>query len=229
MYPEFLGTLAHELRNALAPMRISMHVVKLSTSGNANVEESFAIIERQMRSFISLIDDIQDVSRFSRGVIALQKGKLGLADLLGASVDSCRALLESAEVQIHLEPPPPTVLVEGDFDRLQQVFNKVLQNAAKYSAPGGEVTIRCLAEGDQIATHVIDTGIGIEPEMLEKVFDLFHQINDPQAHRRGGLGIGLTLARDILRLHGGAIEAKSEGKGRGSEFIIRLPLAGPDK
>ncbi len=224
LYPEFLGTLAHELRNALAPIRISMHVVKLSTGSNPNVEESFAIIERQMRSFIGLIDDIQDVSRLTRGLVALQKGQLELADILEAAVTNCRALFESAEVKLLFEPPPRSLVIEADYDRIQQVFTKLLQNAAKYSLPGGQVTIRCDLHDNEAAVHVIDTGIGIEPQMLERVFDLFRQLNDPQAQKRGGLGLGLSLARDIVRLHGGTIRALSKGSGQGAEFIVRLPL-----
>jgi signal transduction histidine kinase len=223
-YPEFLGTLAHELRNALAPIRISMHVVKLSTATDPNVDESFAVIERQMRSFIALIDDLQDISRLARGAVVLQKMKISLADVLEGALDICRTQLESAEQTVSFEPPPAALFVDADPDRLQLVFRKLLQNAAKYSVPGGRVTVRCQQEANQAVVQVIDTGIGIDPGMLEKVFDLFEQINDARAHQRGGLGIGLTLARDLIRLHGGSIEARSTGDGQGSQFIVRLPL-----
>ena len=229
LYPEFLGTLAHELRNALAPIRISMHVVKLSTSSNPNVDESFAIIERQMRSFIGLIDDIQDVSRLARGMVAMQMGRIALADILEGAVTSSRAQLESAEQKLNFVPPPNHLFIEADYDRLQQVFGKLLQNAAKYSVPGGTVTIDCHFDGNQVTVRVSDTGIGIEPAMLDKVFDLFQQLNDPQALRRGGLGIGLTVARDIVHLHGGTIEAHSEGGGKGSAFVVRLPLVAAEQ
>jgi signal transduction histidine kinase len=228
-YPEFLGTLAHELRNALAPIRISMHVVKLSTVTDPNVDESFAVIERQMRSFIALIDDLQDISRLARGAVVLQKMKIALADVLEGALEACRAQLESAEQTVSFEPPAAALFVDADPDRLQLVFKKLLQNAAKYSLPGGRVTVRCQPEGKLAAVHVIDTGIGIEPGMLERVFELFEQINDPKAYSRGGLGIGLTLARDIVRLHGGSIEARSGGTGHGSEFIVRLPLVSKQK
>lgn len=225
IYPEFLGTLAHELRNALAPIRISMHVVKLSTAANPSIDDSFAIIERQMRSFITLIDDIQDISRLTRGIVVLRKSKIALADIVEAAIDSCRPQLESAEQQLTLELPPTSVVVDADYERLQQAFSKLLQNAAKYSLPQGHVTVRCQFDDKQATVRVMDTGIGIQPAMLERVFDLFQQLNDPEAHQRGGLGIGLTLARDIVRLHGGTIEARSQGPGQGSEFLVSVPLA----
>jgi signal transduction histidine kinase len=224
-YPEFLGTLAHELRNALAPIRISMHVVKLSTPPNPNLDDSFAIIERQIRSFIGLIDDIQDVSRLSRHVVALQKNRIALANVVDAALATCQAQLQAAEQQVTLELPPTSVVVEADYDRLHACFVKLLQNAAKYSLPGGQVTIHCHHDSENARVHIMDTGIGIDPAMLGRVFDMFQQLNDPQALQRGGLGLGLTLARDIIHLHGGRIEARSEGPGRGSEFIVTLPLA----
>ncbi len=224
-YTEFLGTLAHELRNSFTPISNSLHIVRLSCNPNPDSEESFAIINRQMRGFLSLVDDIHDVSRFARGLVALRMMRFSLAEIVDTAVDACRQQLESAEQRLEVVRPSQAVLVNADSQRLQQAFMKLLQNAAKFSLPGGRVTVQSESDSKQALIHVIDTGIGIEDGKLEEIFELFEQVNDPRALSRGGLGIGLPLARAIVHLHGGTVEAHSQGPGLGSEFLVRLPLA----
>jgi signal transduction histidine kinase len=225
-YTEFLGTLAHEIRNSFTPIYNSLHIIKFSCNPSPDVNESFAIIDRQMRGFLGLVDDIHDVSRFARGQVVLRMERASLAEIVDSAVEACRPLLEAAELQLEFEWPPDAVKINADLQRLPQAFIKLLQNAAKFSLPGGRVTVRCQLEDKQAVVRVIDTGIGIEAGMLDKVFDLFTQLNDPRALSRNGLGIGLSLVRDIVRIHGGTVEAHSKGAGLGSEFLVRLPLAG---
>ncbi|HEV8058248.1 MAG TPA: HAMP domain-containing sensor histidine kinase [Gemmataceae bacterium] len=223
-YSEFLGLLAHELRTPLAPIRNSLHVVKVSCSADADVQESLGIIERQLHVFIRLIDDLQEVSRIARGRIQLHKERTGLAEVVQSAVKTCRADLDAAEQQLSVELPSEPIYVEADASHLGKAFAMLLHNAARYSEPGGHVTVRSEVGKGQVFVHVIDTGIGIDPAMLSRIFDLFRQLNDPRAPSRGGLGIGLTLAKGIVMLHGGAIEAHSDGAGKGSDFVVTLPL-----
>ncbi len=223
-YSEFLGLLAHELRTPLAPIRNSLHVVKLSCTADTDVQESLGIIERQLQVFIHLIDDLQEVSRIARGRIQLHKEKTGLAEVIQSAVKTCRADLDAAEQQLSVELPSEPIYVKADVAHLAKAFAMLLHNAARYSEPGGHIGVRSEVAENRVFVHFTDTGIGIDPAMLSKVFDLFRQLNDPRAPSRGGLGIGLTLAKGIVMLHGGTIEAHSDGAGKGSDFVVMLPL-----
>jgi signal transduction histidine kinase len=221
---EFLGALAHELRNPLAPIRNSLHILKLTCGSDNLLQESVGMIDRQLHALIRLIDRVHDLSRFARGNLRLQKETVDLNALIQSAVKLVQHDLERAGQKLTLQLARQEVLLEGDSTRLQQLVVQLLQNAIKFSDPGGEVTIEVQTDGPRVTIHVRDTGIGIDAEMLDKIFDLYRRGNDPRSHGRSGLGIGLSLARAIVKLHGGAIEAKSRGAGQGSEFLVSLPI-----
>ena len=223
-YSEFLGVLAHELRTPLAPIRNSLHVVKLSCTGDTDLQESLGIIDRQLHVFIRLIDNLQDVSRIARGRIQLHKEKTSLAEIIQRAVKMSRTDLDAAEQQLAVELTPEPIYVEADSVHLAKAFAMLLNNATRYTEPGGQVAVRSGVADGRVTLHVTDTGIGIDPAMLNIIFDLFRQLNDPRAPSRGGLGIGLTFAKGMVMLHGGTIEAHSEGAGKGSDFVVTLPV-----
>lgn len=226
---EFLGTLAHELRNPLAPIRNSLHILKLTCDSDDGLQESVGIIERQLQALIRLIDDVHDASRIARGNLRLQKSTVALQELIEKAVKTCQSDLNSAKQKLTVDLPPEPIYLDGDEARLEQMLVKLLQNAAKFSDAGGQVTITCgTIDGGRAAIRVRDTGIGIEPQLLDKIFELFQKGDDPRSGGRGGLGIGLAIAREIVRLHGGSIEAQSRGPGQGSEFVVQLPLSARD-
>jgi signal transduction histidine kinase len=201
-----------------------LHFLKLACGPDADVQESIGIIERQLQLLMRLLDELRDVSRMARSTVRLEKEKTSLAAIIQRAVHVCQAELDAAEQRLVVELPGESVQVEADADHLAQAFAKLLQNAAKYSEPGGCVTVQTEVQENSVIAHIIDTGIGIDPNCLEVIFDLYQQLNDPHARTQGGLGIGLTLARDIVRLHGGAIEARSDGPGKGSDFAVTLPI-----
>lgn len=223
---EFLAMLSHELRNPLAPIR---HVLQLVRQSGADIAaavlENWPIIERQVEHLVRLVDDLLDVSRISRGKVTLQLENTTLAEILKRAIESTAPLIESRGHQLETRLPAETLALNADPVRLVQVFANLLNNAAKYTPAGGRITVDACREGATAVVRVRDTGVGIPDHMLNCVFDLFTQNARTLDRSDGGLGIGLTLVREMTRLHGGEVEARSTGPGLGSEFIVRLPLA----
>jgi PAS domain S-box-containing protein len=222
---EFLATLAHELRNPLAPIRHSIEILKRAGADPARIQQSREIIERQLGHMVRLVDDLLDLSRITRDKLELRPARVELASVLHQALEACRPLAERHQQRIELVLPEEPVVLDADSVRLVQVFCNLVDNACKYSPPGGTIAITAARAGDEARVTVRDTGIGIPADKLEAVFDMFSQVDTTLERSRGGLGIGLTLVRRLVELHGGRIEARSEGAGLGSEFVVRLPVA----
>ncbi|MEP0873515.1 ATP-binding protein [Trichocoleus desertorum AS-A10] len=220
---EFLAILGHELRNPLAPISTALNLMQLR--GISEVERERTIIERQVRHLVALVDDLLDVSRLARGKLALKKKRFELAEVIAAAVEQCSPLLEQQHHQLELQVPDTGLTVEADPRRLAQVIANLLNNAAKYTEPGGKVTILAERSEDEVLLRVRDSGSGIEPELLPKIFDLFYQEQQSIERSQGGLGLGLAIVKNLVGLHGGRVAVASAGKGRGSEFSVWLPLA----
>jgi PAS domain S-box-containing protein len=219
---EFLAMLGHELRNPLAPILTALQLLKLR--GDATGERERAIIERQVQHLVGLVDDLLDVSRITRGRIDLRLERLDLADVVARAVEMSSPLLEQQRHVLDVDVPRG-FSIDGDPGRLAQVVANLLTNAAKYTESGGAIRIRAAALGDDVELTVRDTGVGIDPEMLPRVFDLFVQDAQSLARSQGGLGLGLAIVRGLVELHGGTVTAASEGRHRGAEFTVRLPRA----
>jgi signal transduction histidine kinase/ActR/RegA family two-component response regulator len=221
---EFLATLGHELRNPLAPLLTALQVLKLETFTEERTLLARATMERQLRHLIRLVDDLLELSRFTRGLIDVQKEPLDLRGVLRTAVETSRPLIEDARHTLSIEMPPEPLPVAGDPVRLTQVVANLLNNAAKYTKRGGRIWLSARTDDRWAVISVRDTGIGIPSSQLSAVFDMFAQVERSQRGAQGGLGIGLTLVRSLVSMHGGVVEARSEGAGRGSEFFVRLPL-----
>lgn len=221
---EFLATLAHELRNPLAPVGYAMRLLRVKTSSITSVERAADLIDRQIKSMSRLIDDLMDVSRINQGKIELQRNAVELVSILQDAVDAARPAIEEQKHELVLHLPSEPVRLDGDATRLAQVFMNLLLNAAKYMDPGGRIEVSVQVSPAEARVSLSDQGIGIAPDRLEKVFEMFSQEEAALTRSRGGLGIGLALTRRLIELHGGAISAFSEGVGRGSTFEVRLPL-----
>jgi signal transduction histidine kinase/ActR/RegA family two-component response regulator len=219
---EFLAMLSHELRNPLAPVLNTLAVLRTRGGGPADLQ-AYDLIERQVRHMARLVDDLLDVSRVTRGKIVLQKERVDLRVLAARAAEACRPLLEARRHEFAVALPEGPLFVEGDPTRLEQVLTNLLNNAAKYTEPGGRVELRVERVGGDAAVRVRDTGIGMMPEVVARAFDLFVQGDRALARSEGGLGIGLTMVRSLVEMHGGAVSAHSDGPGRGSEFVVRLP------
>lgn len=224
---EFLATLSHELRNPLAPIRTALHAMHLSGMWPAEGRESREIIERQIERISHLVDDLLDVARVSQGKIQLRKEKVALAGKIKRALETCRPPIEEAGHQLCVSLPEEEVWVEGDRVRLQQILENLLINAGKYTRPGGRIDISLKAEQGEAVVRIRDSGVGIAPEMLPNIWEMFAQADPAADQPNSGLGIGLSLAKKLVQLHGGRIEAASEGLGKGSEFTVRLPLSTP--
>ncbi len=223
---EFLAILAHELRNPLAPIRNSLHILRMSAPDDSTAERVSEMMERQVNHMVRLVDDLMEVSRITRGKIELRKELVELAGVVRSAVETSRPLIENARHQLALTIPPEPLTLEADPVRLSQVIANLLNNAAKYTDEGGQIWLTVRREGDEgVMISVRDTGTGIPTDMLPRVFDLFTQVDHSTARAQGGLGIGLTLVKRLVEMHGGSVQAISEGLSKGSEFVIRLPLA----
>ena len=220
----FLATLAHELRNPLAPIRNGLQVMRLAGNDACAVERSRDMIERQLAQMVRLIEDLLDVSRITRGTIELRKHRMHLQDAILSAVETTRPVIDSLGHELTVTLPEEPIALEADLTRLAQVFANVLHNAAKYTDKGGRIALRAQRRGSHAVVSVSDTGIGIDPETLPKIFGLFMQGDASQNGARGGLGVGLSLVKQLVDGHGGSIEARSDGAGRGSEFVITLPV-----
>jgi len=219
---EFLAMLGHELRNPLAPLVTALHLMKLRAP--AMLKRERAIIERQVKNLSRLVDDLLDVSRIARGKVELRRDPAELASVVAHSIETASPLIESRRHRLTVDVPPSGLRVLGDVPRLAQVVSNLLTNAAKYTDPGGELRVRGWAERGHAVLQVSDDGIGIAPELLPKVFELFFQARQESDRALGGLGLGLALVRSLVELHGGTVAAESAGPGAGSTFTVRLPL-----
>jgi signal transduction histidine kinase len=221
---EFLAMLAHELRNPLAPIRNAVELFRLAGPVEPRLQRANEIIARQVGHMTRLIDDLLDVSRITRGKIQLRRELIDLGSIVAAAIETARPLIEARRHELTVSLPSGPLFLEGDPTRLSQVFANLLQNGAKFTEPQGHLWLTAEKEGDTVVVRVRDTGIGIAPEILPHVFDLFSQGERALDRSQGGLGIGLSLVRGLVQLHGGSVQAISPGVGGGSEFIVRLPL-----
>ena len=224
---EFLATLAHELRNPLAPIRNALQILEMGDDNPALVKEMRAMMERQVQQMVRLVDDLFDVSRITRGTFELRQERVDLAAVAANAVETSRPLVDAAKHVLTVTLPSRPVFVEGDKTRLAQVLANLLNNSAKYTPESGQIGLTVERLGDQAVVRIRDNGIGIPAGMLGSVFEMFTQVNRAARASQSGLGIGLTLVRNLVEMHGGAVEAHSEGSGKGSEFVVRLPLAQP--
>ncbi len=222
---EFLATLAHELRNPLAPIRTGLQVVRLSRDDPATADRVLGVMERQLGHMVHLIDDLLDVSRITRGRLRLRRERVELAAVVGTAVEASRPAVEAAGHRLGVALPPAPVWLDADPTRLTQVLANLLTNAAKYTDPGGDITLTARRDGAGVAVAVRDTGIGLAAEHLPGLFEMFSQVAPAHDRAQGGLGIGLALVKGLVEMHGGTVEARSEGPGKGSEFVVRLPTA----
>jgi PAS domain S-box-containing protein len=221
---EFLATLAHELRNPLAPLRNALQILKVPRVDAATANTAREMMERQVHHLVRLVDDLLDVSRVMRGKVELRREPVELATVVARAVEAVQPLLEVQGHALDLAVPSESLLLDADPVRLAQVLGNLLTNAAKYTEARGHIWLSARREGAQAVLEVRDTGIGIAPDLLPHVFDLFVQAGDASAKAQGGLGIGLTLVKNLVEMHGGTVEAHSEGPGEGSAFVVRLPL-----
>jgi len=221
---EFLAMLAHELRNPLAPIQSAISIMQHPESDAETVQNVQIVAARQVEHMSRLLDDLLDVSRISRGRIELCLEDLDLAVIVRRAIESVHPLMDARQHQFRISLPGRPLMVSGDAARLEQVLTNLLNNAAKYTDPGGVITLSAAREGNEATLRVRDNGIGLEPSMLSRIFELFVQAERRVDRSMGGVGIGLTLVRKLVELHGGNVEAFSEGPGRGSEFVVRLPL-----
>lgn len=221
---QLFGTLAHELRNPLAPLFNVAHLLRQTVAVDEQVATLLGILDRQLEFMRKLIDNLLDVSRSAEGKIKLDLVEIDLGELLTQVVDASHTQLESRRQQFWLLLPATKMVVRGDAVRLQQVFANLLDNASKYTPPGGRVYLRATVDDDDVVVAIEDNGVGISAEMLPRIFDLFTQEDSQHPHSGGGLGIGLALVKDLVSLHRGNVQARSDGKGKGSIFYVRLPL-----
>jgi signal transduction histidine kinase/CheY-like chemotaxis protein len=222
---EFLAMLAHELRNPLAPIVTSIQVLKHPSLREDQRRRQIEIVERQAAQMSRLVEDLLDVSRVSRGRIELKREPLDLRAILGEAVEASSSMMHSRGHHLTVQLSDEPLVLVADAVRLRQVFSNMLQNAAKYTDPGGHIELAAHAEGDGAVVYVQDNGIGIAPQLLPRIFDLFMQAPVSIDRSQGGLGIGLTLVKLLVQLHGGDVAVWSEGRGRGARFTVRLPLS----
>jgi PAS domain S-box-containing protein len=221
---EFLATLAHELRNPLAPIRTGIELLRRAEGNPAVMEQARSMMERQVGQMVRLIDDLLDISRITRGRLQLRRERVELAEVARNAVETSRPLIEAASHELTMTLPPNAIHLDADPTRLAQVFSNLLNNAAKYTDKGGHIWLTAERQGHEIVVSVRDTGIGIPAEHLPDIFDTFSQTSPALERSHGGLGIGLSLVRGLVELHGGSVEVHSDGAGMGSEFTVRLPM-----
>lgn len=226
---EFLALLAHELRNPLAPIRNGLQIMHLARGNAPMIEQARGLMERQVEQMVRLIDDLLDVSRISRGKLRLRKERIELAVAMRSAVETCRPLFEAAALELTVVLPGEAVYLEADLTRLTQVLTNLLNNAVKFTPSGGHVWLSAERQKGEAVVRVRDTGIGIPADKLPRIFDLFTQVDSSLEKSRGGLGVGLTLVKRLVEMHGGTVAAHSEGNGQGSELVVRLPVLGPSE
>ncbi|HYN23353.1 MAG TPA: hybrid sensor histidine kinase/response regulator [Thermoanaerobaculia bacterium] len=224
---QFLAMLAHELRNPLAPIRNAVELMRQVETHDPSFQPSREMVERQVKNLARLVDDLLDVSRISQGSIRLRKEAVDLGAVVERAIEATRPLIEARGHTLSVRLPTDSVRLEADPTRLEQVVANLLNNAAKYTMPGGQIQIKAGLDGNEAVVRVRDNGIGVPPDVLDRVFEPFVQSEGSLARSEGGLGIGLTLAKSLVEMHGGSIEAHSPGLGQGSEFVVRLPARPP--
>jgi len=222
---EFLAMLAHELRNPLAPIRNAVQVLRMLDLKDDDLHWANDVITRQVDQMVRLVDDLLDISRITGGKIQLRRERIEATAAVARAVETSRPLIDARRHELTVALPEEPIWVDADLVRLAQVLANLLNNAAKYTTEGGKITLSVNKDGEQAVFRVRDNGIGISPEMLSSVFDLFTQVDRSLDRSQGGLGIGLTLVRQLVEMHGGSVQAVSEGANRGTEFVIRLPAA----
>src|SRR5262249_46908790 len=226
---DFLAMLSHELRNPLGAIQIAAQIIRLGRASQAAIQKATEIVDRQVKHVARLLDDLLDGSRITRGRGRLRKSAVPLATERAQALETSRALIEAREHTLTISLPEEPIRLEADSTRLEQIVTNLLDNAAKYTAPKGHIAVTASREENDVVLRVRDTGVGISSEMLPRVFDLFAQGDPSLAHSQGGLGIGLTLVRRLVELHGGMVTVHSEGLGRGTEVVVRLPLGTPSQ
>ncbi len=222
---EFLATLAHELRNPLAPLSNGLHLMRMATDKPEVLEKTRRMMERQVQHMVHLVDDLLDVARISTGKVDLRRHPIDLKDVVATAVETSGSLIEGAGHALDLALPSEPLPMHADPTRIAQVVSNLLNNAAKYTPPRGSISLRLQREGEQAVLSVTDTGVGIAPDAIAKVFEMFAQVPNRDGGPQGGLGIGLSLVQSLVALHGGSVTASSPGPGRGSTFTVRLPLS----
>jgi CheY-like chemotaxis protein/nitrogen-specific signal transduction histidine kinase len=220
---EFLAILAHELRNPLAPLANGLGALAAAPDA-AKAAKVRAMMERQLNHLVRLIDDLMDVSRISRGKIELRRREVDLSEVVQQAIELSQPMLDAGEHRFRFDEAGEPLMVDADSTRLAQVLSNLINNAAKYTPPGGEIALRLRREGDKALAEVADNGVGLAPDMLAHVFGMFTQVDPKAENARSGLGIGLALSQRLVEMHGGEIAAASEGVGRGATFTVRLPL-----
>ncbi|HCS52471.1 PAS domain S-box protein [Rubinisphaera sp.] len=221
---EFLATLGHELRNPLAPIRTGLEVMKMAKDDQAAVEEVRCMMERQVQQMVRLIDDLLDVSRITQGKMVLRTCRVDLAEIIQSAIEATRTFIDEAGHDLKVELPPQTIFINADPNRLAQVISNLLNNSSKYTPEGGQIQLTCHRLDSEVVLSVRDNGLGIPPEMLDNIFEMFTQIDRSIEEGYTGLGIGLTLVKRLVEMHGGTIEVHSDGADKGSEFTLRLPI-----
>ena len=221
---EFLAALSHELRNPLAPIRNAVNVMRLKGPVEPDFDRSRDIIDRQVSHLSRLVDDLLDVSRISRNRFELRKEKMELSEAVSAAIEASRPLIDQQGHTLMVSLPPQPVHLGGDLVRLTQVFTNLLNNSAKYTPPGGRLSLNAQLEESDVVVRVKDNGVGIPPESLHQLFQMFYRAVDLRTQALGGLGVGLTLVARLVELHGGTVEAHSAGINQGSELVVRLPV-----
>jgi len=222
---EFLATLAHELRNPLAPIRSGLEIIRRATSDKPARMEALDIIERQTNQMVHLVDDLLDISRITQGKIKLRKTRFELKSAVDMALESSRDMLEMTGHKLIVALPDEPVYLDADFTRISQILLNILNNSVKYTQPGGEIRLTVEKRDGEAVISFLDSGIGIPPEMMPHIFEMFSQIENASEQAHGGLGIGLSVVKRLVEMHGGTITAFSAGKGKGSEFVVHLPLA----
>ena len=226
---EFLAMLAHELRDPVTAIRSTLQTIRDKAERNADIQQATDRAEQQVKHLSWLLDDLLDVSRLTRGKIALRKETVTLQTIVAEALEISSSIIKVRQHVMSVSLPEEPLRLEADSKRIIQVVGNLLDNAAKYTPTGGEISVRGYYERGEVVLRVRDNGIGISRELLPRVFDLFVQSDPFLARSEGGLGVGLTLARTLVDLHGGSINAHSEGSGRGSEFVVRLPIVPPQR
>jgi PAS domain S-box-containing protein len=224
----FLSTLAHELANPLGPLMNAARIIRQSAPPLDDVEYALRVIERQTQLLRTLVSELMEFARVGAGKIELKRVRCSLHEMIDQAAHDCRPILDERRHQLQLVLPRAPIHVMADPGRMHQVLVNLVTNAAKYTHPGGCITIKAATEGDEGVVRIQDTGVGISHEMLPRIFELFTQVEATRPMSQGGLGIGLALVKELVEMHGGTVQASSEGSGKGSEFAVRLPLAPED-
>lgn len=222
---EFIATLAHELRNPLAPISSGLHLLRRKRGPDSEEGATYAMMDRQLKQMIRLVDDLLEMSRITSGKVELEQRPVDISFVMLNAIETSKPLIEAGQHRLQLELPKAALSVQADVVRLAQVLSNLLNNAAKYTEPGGLIRMSAKRTGEVVEISVADNGIGIAANVLPRIFNMFAQGDRPNSRSQAGLGIGLTLARRLVQMHGGSIEARSAGAGHGSEFLVRLPLA----